>query len=176
MTSMFARYAPDMHGSPDPRAGVRVARPEDVDAIVQVVASRGPVPDGFVRRLSAAVVDPGRCVIVGHVGPTVVGWASMSWWSGHADVPDGYAVSGLTVAPQWRRRGVGDRLLGALLDWAWGRTDVVRSVVNARNRPSLALHERHGFVAVTEAAELAGIRFDGGAGILMQAERARERR
>ncbi|MNJ05652.1 hypothetical protein D3C73_1671170 [compost metagenome] len=52
----------------------------------------------------------------------------------------------------------------------------MRSVVNARNRPSLVLHERHGFVAVTEAAELAGIRFDGGTGILMQAERARVRR
>ncbi|NYI58593.1 phosphinothricin acetyltransferase [Cellulomonas soli] len=175
MTSMFARYAPQVHGSPDPRAHVRAARPEDVDAIVQVVASRGPVPDGFARRLAAAVGDPGRCVLVGHVGPTVVGWASVSWWSGHADVPDGYAVSGLTVAPDWRRRYIGDRLLGALLDWSWQRTAVVRSVVNARNTPSIALHERHGFTQVARAARLAGISFEGGTGILMQVDRGRVR-
>ncbi|WP_448631750.1 N-acetyltransferase family protein [Cellulomonas soli] len=172
---MFAPFAPQVHGSPDPRVLVRAARLEDVPAIVQVAASRGAVADGFEHRLTSAVGDPGRCVLVAHVGPTVVGWASVSWWSGHDDVPDGYAVSGLTVAPDWRRRYVGDRLLGAVLDWSWERTTVVRSVVNARNTPSVSLHERHGFMQVTRAAQLAGITFEGGTGILMQVDRGQVR-
>ncbi|MGN8244421.1 N-acetyltransferase family protein [Cellulomonas soli] len=172
---MFAPFAPQVHGSSDPRALVRSARLEDVAAIVQVAASRGAVPDGFERRLVAAVGDPGRCVLVGHVGPAVVGWTSVSRWSGHDDVPDGYAVSGLTVAPDWRRRYVGDRLLGAVLDWSWERATVVRSVVNARNTPSIALHERHGFTQVARAAQLAGITFEGGTGILMQVDRGQVR-
>lgn len=88
-------------------------------------------------------------------------------WSGYDDAPDGTYVSALTVHPARWRTGTGSRLLAGLLDRADGD---VRSVVNARNAPSLALHARHGFREAGRAATYAGIEFDGGTGVLLHRE------
>lgn len=54
---------------------------------------------------------------------------------------------GLSVHPDWRRRGVGRALLRAVLDWADAQPDVLRVElsVNARNTGALALYEECGF-------------------------------
>lgn len=43
----------------------------------------------------------------------------------------------------------------------------MRSVVNATNGASIALHERHGFREVARGATFAGITFTGGTGVLL---------
>jgi L-amino acid N-acyltransferase YncA len=83
-----------------------------------------------------------------------------------ADVPDGRYVSALTVDPARRRAGVGSRLLADLLAAPGGGP--VRSVVNARNAASLALHAAHGFHEVARAATWARIEFEGGTGVLLE--------
>jgi len=50
------------------------------------------------------------------------------------------------VAPHMRGRGVGDRLVSAVTQWAEERgADLVRLAVADGNRPAAALYERHGF-------------------------------
>lgn len=70
-----------------------------------------------------------------------------------ADGPDEPQVFGMWVDPAWRGRGVGGRLVAALLDWA--RADGhahVRLWVVADNDPARALYQRAGFVNEPEPA------------------------
>lgn len=164
---LFAAPAPGAHGTPDQAVRVRAARAPDVPGVVAVAATRGALPDGFPGRVAGWVTDPDRTVLVADRGGLVVGWAMLARWSGYDDAPDGRYVSALTVHPARWRTGTGSRLLAGLLDRAGGD---VRSVVNARNAPSLALHARHGFREVGRAATYAGIEFDGGTGVLLHRE------
>lgn len=54
---------------------------------------------------------------------------------------------GVSVAPEWRGRGVGTALLGRLVEWA-GASDVIRRVeleVYAHNAPAIHLYRKFGF-------------------------------
>lgn len=168
---LFAETDTAAHGRVDRSVTVRAARPADVDGIATVAATRGPLPDGFRARVAAWTQDPGRTVLVAERDGVVAGWAVLARWSGYDDVPDGWYVSALTVHPDRRRTGAGTRLLARLLARADGEGAPVRSVVNARNVPSLALHARHGFGEVGRAATYAGISFDGGTGVLLHRTR-----
>jgi phosphinothricin acetyltransferase len=162
----FAAFMPDAHGAADTACEVRVATCADVPGIVALAASRGPQPADLADRVTAWVADPARVLLVAaEPGGAPAGWAMLARWQGHADAPDGWYVSGLTVDPARRRSGIGSRLLGALLAAAPVRPE--RSVVNATNGASIALHERHGFREVARGATFAGITFTGGTGVLL---------
>lgn len=169
--TLFAEHRPDLRGTPDAAVAVRVATPDDIDAVVAVAATRGDRPSRFRDQVASWVQDPARYVLVADRDGDVVGWAMLARWVDQPDVPDGWYVSALTVHPAWRRRHAGDRLLRALLTCDLAADGPVRSVVNAGNGPSLALHRRHGFVEVRRAATLAGITFVGGTGVLLAADR-----
>jgi phosphinothricin acetyltransferase len=168
---LFAPDRPHGHGRLDTDVGVRAARAEDAAGIVAVAATRGPLPDDFGDRVRRWTQDRGRRVLVAEREGAVVAWAMLARWDGYDDVPDGRYVSALTVDPGSWRRGIGSTLLQGLLRTSDGE---VRSVVNARNRPSLALHARHGFHEVRRAATFAGIEFEGGTGVLLEAGRAED--
>jgi phosphinothricin acetyltransferase len=168
---VFAPHQPDGHGRPDPDVGVRAARAEDAAGIVAVAATREPLPEDFGDRVRRWTEDRGRRVLVAERAGAVVAWAMLARWHGYDDVPDGRYVSALTVHPGSWRRGIGSTLLSDLLSASGGE---VRSVVNARNRPSLALHARHGFREVRRAGTFAGIEFEGGTGVLLVARRAED--
>jgi phosphinothricin acetyltransferase len=142
----FAAFMPDAHGAADTACEVRVATCADVPGIVALAASRGPQPADLADRVTAWVADPARVLLV-------------------AAEPGGAPAGWLTVDPARRRSGIGSRLLGALLAAAPVRP--VRSVVNATNGASIALHERHGFREVARGATFAGITFTGGTGVLL---------
>lgn len=163
--SHFAVYEPERHGVPDPAVALRVAQPADVDGILAVAATRGPVR--FADRLGPWVADPERYVVVAQLDGVVVGWGMAAPWSGFDDAPDGLYVSALTVAPAARRRGIGERLLVDLIAWAEPRSAMLGSVINANNGPSLDLHVRHGFREVARSDAFAGITFTGGVGVLL---------
>lgn len=178
--TLFAAHAPDAHGTPAVGVRLRPARPDDVPEIARIARTRGTRDSGLEDRLRAWTLDAGRHVVITDdpTGPAtaLTGWAMLARWTTYDDVPVGWYVSALTVDPRWRRQGLGDRLLADLVDRAsarsagdaCGEADVVRSVVNVRNGPSLALHARHGFVEVARAASFAGITFDGGTGLLLE--------
>ena len=171
MSPVFATYAPDVRGVFDARVVIREAETSDAPAIVRVDATRGPLRPGHSARVLAQINDPATYVVVAVVDGTVVGRTMTMTWSGRADAPDGYYVAGVTVDPDFRRRGIGDRLIAALLTWIWRRTDRAWSVINARNGASLALHCGRGFAQVATGPTFAGISFTGGSGVLLRADR-----
>ena len=154
-------------GRPLP-AGVRRATIVDLPAIeeIQDVAGQSLLLDG----IRAAILDSGRLVVVAEAGGAVVGWAKTHHHPGADGVaPAGQYLGGVTVHPAWRRRGFAVALTAARMAWIGGRSDRAHLVVNARNRASIALHDRWGFREVGRAASFHGVTFAGGAGLLMTA-------
>lgn len=52
------------------------------------------------------------------------------------------------VHPDWRSRGVGNVLLGSLIEWARSVPEIekISLKVNADNHRAIALYQKHGFV------------------------------
>ena len=170
LVPFFEEYRPAAHGSPDPGVVVRRATAEDVPGMAAVARTRGPQPPELDGRVAAWAVDDERRLTVAvapGAQPEVVGWGMVARWTGHDDAPDGWYVAWLVVHPQWRRRGVADRLLGDLRAWTAARAERLLSVVNVQNRASLDLHARHGFREVARGAGFAGVTFTGGVGVLL---------
>lgn len=166
----FAVFAPLVRGVLDPSVTVREARADDAVAVAAVAATRGTGGLDVRGGLPAWVADPDRLVVVAEAGAGVVGWAMAGAW-GRPGAQTGPHVCALTVHPDHRRRGAGDRLLGALAAWAWDRSGELWSVVNARNEASIALHRRHGLVPVRRISDYAGMTFEGGWGVLLRGAR-----
>ncbi|MEG3615883.1 GNAT family N-acetyltransferase [Isoptericola haloaureus] len=157
--------------APDGPAGVSVrrAREDDLLAIeeVQEAAGRGELLDG----VRAALHDPQRLVVVAEAAGAVVGWAKTHVHATSDGVaPAGHYLGGVTVAPAWRRRGVGTALTATRMDWLARRTGRVHYVVNAANTASIALHAPWGFREVVRSSALHGVRFAGGVGVLLRAD------
>lgn len=172
----FAEYQPRGRRAGTPAealvaVGVRAATTADLDAIARVQEAAGRVAHREAWR--RAITDPERCVLVAEEpgGGTVVGWAQTHHHTDPQDAaPAGHYLGGVTVDPQWRRRGVAVALTEARRRWVAERADEVFYVVNPSNRASIDLHHRWGFEEVLRADRLTGVPFTGGTGILMRAE------
>ena len=99
-----------------------------------------------------------------------VGWLDNAEADGARRVPPGWFLTGLVVAPAWRRRGIGAALTAHRLDWVRGRAEVVYYFANARNGATIDLHRRLGFEEVTREFAIPGVAFDGGVGVLYWAQ------
>ncbi len=86
--------------------------------------------------------------------------------------PAGWYLSGVIVAEDYRRRGIGRRLTQARLNWIAERDRAAYYFSNARNRASIDLHRAFGFVELTRDFTFPGASFEGGVGILFKAELA----
>ena len=87
-----------------------------------------------------AGVPESRTFLVAEVGGAVVGYAGLAVAAHQADVQT------IAVAPSSQGRGVGGRLLQALVDEAVSRGAYELLLeVRADNAPALALYARHGF-------------------------------
>jgi aminoglycoside 6'-N-acetyltransferase I len=147
-------------------------RPATADDIPQILAlsSVADRPATMGESTALAIDDVDRLVLVAVAGGTVVGWAKTHYWA-HSDgqSPAGHYLGGITVAPIWRRRGVGTGLTQARLDWIWKRDNFAWYVVNAGNGPSIQLHQQWGFVEMAQGSQFHGTTFTGGRGLLMRA-------
>src|SRR5690606_35905227 len=117
---------------------IRPARVEDVPQIMAIERASYSMPwteatfRGLIERSDADV-------LAAEVGGRVVGYAA--WWV----VVDQGELGNLAVAPEWRRRGVGTRLLEAVIEQSRGRG--VRELfleVRVSNDGAQRLYQRHG--------------------------------
>jgi GNAT superfamily N-acetyltransferase len=85
-----------------------------------------------LKAIAAAIADPLRIVVVATAGGQTIGWAKTHYWDwtdGPAEA--GHYLGGVSVDPQWRRRGVAARLTAERMDWIGRRTNTAWYVVNA---------------------------------------------
>jgi ribosomal protein S18 acetylase RimI-like enzyme len=88
--------------------------------------------------------------------------------------PSGWYLLGVIVAPEFRRRGMAFELTRARLAWTAPRCETAYYFVNARNRASIDLHARFGFVERTRRFSFPGVAFQGGVGVLFEKRFMRE--
>lgn len=180
MNLYFAGYEPDAHGVPLEDVVVRVATADDLVACGALVARReGSDAVAVTERLRAATADDDHLIMVADHHGEVVGYARAGRLTPVADggrhAPDGWYLSGIVVAPEYRRRGIGRALTEARCAWVWQRADAIHYVVSDTNRASLDLHESLGFREVTRDFSLPGVVFGAGGGILCRADAPRRR-
>ncbi|WP_051191793.1 GNAT family N-acetyltransferase [Microbacterium luticocti] len=151
---------------------VRLARPADIDAILQVQAhGDGATGERFRAWVTGAIPTAHERVCVAVRDGTVVGWAATRRFDDPtADAPAGEYLMGVRVRTGSRRTGVGSCLIAARLELI--RRSGAHSayyVTNVRNTASIAAHRRWGFRELGRAARFRDVPFDGGEGILFAA-------
>jgi ribosomal protein S18 acetylase RimI-like enzyme len=162
---------------------VRPARAHDTDALGRISAEReGGEADehaaAFRRALEDDEAGHGLKVLVAELNGDVIGFGKTRYLdeergAGAGATPEGWYLTGVVVDPRFRRRGVGSRLTAERLRWISERSGVAYYFSNARNRVSIALHERFGFTEVARGPEFAGVSFVGGEGVLFRVDLSR---
>ncbi len=185
-----SRFAAFEAAAPSPRldpttATVRAATLDDVAGLARlaVAENRRSPCDGrgstsfehwralFTNNLGC----DDRHVTVAEGATGLLGYGRTGWFEPVADAPAnsapaGWYLSGLSVDPDWRRRGIARALTQERLDWVAARADEAWYFANARNRVSFALHASLGFVEVTRDFAFPGVEFRGGAGVLCRVD------
>lgn len=162
---------PQSPTDPLPGVVIRPARLGDGPALAVVMAARGGTPSDHARAVHL-LLDQASVLVVAEIalpeGLEVVGWSGATQTPLHPGGPAQWLTAGLTVDPASRRRGIGRRLLQAVIEDVGAlHGDALHSVVNARDAPSLALHHSLGFTTLETGPRFAGIEFDGGVGVLL---------
>lgn len=167
------RSAPDTRPAPV-TAELSVASAADIDQLAAIqMRVRGGEIGQWAERIARSISGERSVSVVARVGGEIAGYANAAFLPEHPGdgAPDGYYLTGVTVSPQWRRRGLGRALTRLRMAWVWERDPLVWCFVSARNGSSLGLHAALGFCEVRRAPVLQGVPFEGGTGVLLRARR-----
>ncbi|UYM07516.1 GNAT family N-acetyltransferase [Solicola gregarius] len=168
-SDLFAAYDPRPRHAVWP-GSVRLARPSDIETVAALSVTR----DGGERaeraeRLRRHIDAETSALHVGTIDDGVVGFGLIRELTfDEGSPPDGLYLGGVVIAEAWRRQGLAYALTAARLEWARERSDVVWYFANARNRASIALHDRFGFEEHTRDVRVPGVTFTGGEGVLFR--------
>jgi len=151
---------------------VRIARPSDIDAILEVQAHGDGATHERFRSWATGAVDAAHerlCIAESDGEP--VGWAATRRYDDVADAaPAGEYLMGVRVRTAQRGRGVGAALVAARLELIRrSGADHAYYFTNVRNAASIAAHRRWGFREIARAPGFRGVPFDGGEGVLFAA-------
>ena len=100
---------------------------------------------------------PGPGLEVQARGPAVLAWAGdrpVGMGGGYSDLPGWLHIVAMWTDPAWRGRGVGEAVVGFLVDWAGRRGLRVHLDVAAENVGARRLYEHCGFTATGESRPL----------------------
>jgi ribosomal-protein-alanine N-acetyltransferase len=120
---------------------------QDLDSVLVMAAESEEAPHwnrrDYEQILRATPSDTLlRCGLVAESDGNLAGFA-VSRWLRQETTAD---VEGLFVRPEYRRQGIGNRLLGACMAWAANAgASTMRLEVRASNTAAQALYRRHGF-------------------------------
>jgi ribosomal protein S18 acetylase RimI-like enzyme len=145
----FARWDPGRRRSPVD-CQIRPGTEKDVDACADLAVQIGAGDaakwrDTFIRTVRDGVE---RVLFVAEVDGAVVGYGRAAFFRAAADGPSassGWYLLGVAVAPEWRRRGIGEGLTRERIRWVAERSDRIYYFTHRDNRTSQALHDQFGF-------------------------------
>ena len=157
--STYAEYRPDITGQPVESLIIRSANIADVEEIAAVdiaVNRRNDTVSEIAPLISAefekiAQGELNRAVFVGSVDGKIVGFAKLGWmeFPDHPHIPTGWAMTGVNVLPEWRRRSIGRKLTAFRIQWLREKgIDKVTYWTGNLNRASRALHREFSFVEI----------------------------
>lgn len=143
---------------------VRIATLGDVEPLALLTRPPGGNLELARRKLHydlAERVPPGELLLlVAEAGDQIVGFSRATWVvrpaSQPEEIPTGWYLLGLYVAPPHRRRGIGRALTERRLLWLRGRAEQVWFTTMADNGPSIALHRAFGFTEVARGVRAPG--------------------
>jgi ribosomal protein S18 acetylase RimI-like enzyme len=159
---------------------IRPAVVADLPAAVGLaVAERGGEHAQWRTRLAADLADPDACLLVAETDGQVTAYGRARRFDPPPDAPAniapaGFYLTGLLVAPEYRRRGIGEQLTRARMAWTAARATEIWFFANAANSASLLLHQELGFREVTRDFSYPGVTFTGGVGVLCRASLTEE--
>ncbi len=141
------------------------------------VAGRGGEHAQWRALFAAYLDDPDACLLLAETGGQVVAYGRARRFDPPPDAPAntapaGYYLTGLLVALEYRRQGIGEQLTRARMAWTAERATEIWFFANAANRASLLLHHGLGFREVTRDFTYPGVTFTGGVGVLCRARLA----
>lgn len=169
----FSTYDPDSRGTGAPVSGViRQAKHDDLDALTLIeLTAITRTREDWQTVIDKAFDDPDRLLLVAEVDGDITGFAQTNFLEKHPvnHGPAGFYLTGVTVIPAYRRRGLGRALTVARLDWIRERANEVWYFASSANQSSIELHLAFGFEEVQRAGTIHGVTFDGGEGILFRA-------
>lgn len=126
---------------------VRAMEAQDLDSVLVMAAESVEAPHwnrlDYEQIVLAMPSDTLlRCGLVAESGGKLAGFAVTRWLRQEATAD----VEGLFVQPEYRRQGIGNRLLGACMAWAADAgASTMRLEVRASNTAAHALYRLHGF-------------------------------
>jgi ribosomal protein S18 acetylase RimI-like enzyme len=175
--SEFAEYAP-RRAAAVPRGhapAIRSATGADLDRLAAIRAAREGEEPAKSRAVFERALARGddSLLLVAEIDDDVAGYGRAGRFAPPPDAPsncapEGWYLTGVVVAPPHRRRGVGLALTTARLAWIGERADTAWYFANPRNRATIDLHARLGFVEVTRDFWFPGVTFAGGTGVLFR--------
>lgn len=179
MTSHWATYQEDGDGEGTSEdVVIRPAVAADCRRVAAIVRERDSVPLADARaHCERDVAGTDRLLLVATVGEEVAGFARAARWQRPPRGPDnlapgGWYLLGVVVRDRWRRHGIALELTRRRLEWIRERADEAYYFSNARNRASIDLHERLGFVELTRDFAFPDASFEAGEGILFRVDLA----
>jgi GNAT superfamily N-acetyltransferase len=177
VTTRWASY--EANGAKDDALPDFVIRPAvlaDCSGVAAIVRERDSVPLADARtHCQRDLAGADRLLLVATVGGELAGFARAARWQQPPRGPDnvapaGWYLLGVVVRDRWRRRGIALELTRKRLEWIAERADRAYYFSNARNRVSIDLHEKAGFVEITRDFSFPDATFEDGEGILFEAE------
>ncbi len=129
---------------------VRDARAADLRASAELIAADKDEPvQTWVEHFTRVHSEPDRHLLVALVGRQIAGFGQsrrvVRRGSGDDEAPDGWYLSGVTVAAPYRRRGIGHRLTAERVERLRPLTDVVHYAADPAGEATIAMHEAFGF-------------------------------
>src|SRR5262245_50945419 len=129
MDLRFATYVPrpvERHAPVS--AVVAEATVDDVPVLAALQArARGGSVGEWADRIHRARCGERGLVVTAKVSGEAVGYANVAFLPEHPvdHAPAGYYLTGVTVDPAWRRRGMGKLLTRRRMEWIWERDSAI---------------------------------------------------
>lgn len=132
----------------EPSVSLREAGPQDLSPIRELSGTAFEPYGSYAETLSRWFLAPFTLTLVAHQGAELAGFAMLGLPSEVHRMPPTAELLAIAVAPAYRRRGIGGRLLRTLLKQA-RRLGVQRVILHTavENAPAQRLFGRHGFSA-----------------------------
>ena len=157
----FAEFLPHFHGKYDKNIKVRLAIPTDANDIGRIeVKVYGEYPENYklvIKKIKEAITTQGsieslRKTWVAVKNKKILGFAKVGYINtiinNFPDFIKGWYLTGVTIHPDWRRKGVGQFFVKTRLNWLKEKTDEVYYWSNKDNKASEALHKIFGFKVI----------------------------